>query len=84
MATEALPELVLLDLCLEGELDGLEVFRRLRTRAEPPKVILITGNHASSARDACLEAGATAYLTKPFSPLELIAEVESVLEPVDG
>jgi CheY-like chemotaxis protein len=83
-ASLAVPDLVLLDLCLDGDLDGLEVCRELTDRPRPPKVILITGHQASYAREACLEAGAAAYLTKPFSPLQLIAEIESLLEPVDG
>ncbi|MBT7690471.1 MAG: response regulator [Gemmatimonadales bacterium] len=74
-------DLVLLDLCLNGEPDGLEICQRLRG-PRSPKVILLTGDHQESTRSACMGAGAAAFLTKPFSPLRLIEEVESVLDKV--
>lgn len=74
------PELVLLDLDLGGELDGLEVCRRLSAAPDAPKVILLTGNTQHGIRDACLRAGALAYLTKPFSPLELLERIEAAVE----
>ena len=73
-------DLVLLDLCLNGEPDGLEICEKLR--GEAAKVILLTGDHQESTRSACMGAGAAAFLTKPFSPLRLIEEVESVLDKV--
>ena len=74
------PQLVLLDFDLGGELDGLEVCRRLTSAEVGPTVILLTGNTQSRTRDACLQAGAAAYLTKPFSPLELLEQIEQALE----
>ena len=76
------PDLVLLDLCLGGDVDGLEVCKTLRREYGDacPKVVLLTGNSQEQVRDACMQAGATAFLTKPFSPLELIDQVETILE----
>src|SRR5690606_1498977 len=70
------PALVLLDVRLGGELDGLEVCRRLvGGRADAPIVIFLTGLASTEDVDAAREAGAKSYLTKPFSPLELLERV---------
>lgn len=74
------PDLVLLDLMLPG-LDGLEVCRALRrgpeTRALP--IIVLTARTEESDRIAGLELGADDYVTKPFSPSELVARVGALL-----
>ena len=72
------PDLVILDLMLPG-IDGLEVCRRLRSvRADLP-VIMLTARGEESDRVLGLEVGADDYVTKPFSPRELVLRVESVL-----
>ncbi|MFJ6934740.1 response regulator transcription factor [Streptomyces sp. NPDC101132] len=71
------PELVVLDLMLPG-IDGLEVCRRLRAE-RPVPVIMLTARGAEEDRIAGLELGADDYVTKPFSPRELVLRVESVL-----
>ncbi|WP_235966860.1 MULTISPECIES: response regulator transcription factor [Herbidospora] len=71
------PDLVVLDLMLPG-LDGLEVCRRLRA-ASPVPVIMLTARGEEDDRIAGLEVGADDYVTKPFSPRELVLRVESVL-----
>ncbi|MFD9333038.1 response regulator transcription factor [Streptomyces sp. NPDC060028] len=71
------PDLVLLDLMLPG-MDGLEVCRRLRATAPVP-VIMLTALGDEDDRIAGLELGADDYVTKPFSPRELVLRVESVL-----
>ncbi|MCB5183179.1 response regulator transcription factor [Streptomyces antimicrobicus] len=76
-ATRGHPDLVVLDLMLPG-LDGLEVCRRLRA-ARPVPVIMLTARGAEEDRIAGLELGADDYVTKPFSPRELVLRVESVL-----
>ncbi len=77
-ATEAaVPDLVVLDLMLPG-LDGIEVCRRLRQRAPIP-VIMLTARGEETDRIAGLECGADDYVTKPFSPRELVLRVRSVL-----
>jgi len=71
------PDLVVLDLMLPG-LDGLEVFRRLRAHAPVP-VVMLTALGDESDRLVGLELGADDYVTKPFSPRELVLRVQSVL-----
>lgn len=71
------PDLVVLDLMLPG-LDGLEVCRRLRATGPVP-VIMLTARGDEDDRIAGLELGADDYVTKPFSPRELVLRVTSVL-----
>ncbi|MGW0661421.1 response regulator [Streptodolium elevatio] len=80
MAEESLPDLVVLDLMLPG-MDGLEVCRRLRRRAPVP-VVMLTALGEESDRVLGLEIGADDYVTKPFSPRELVLRVRSVLRRV--
>jgi DNA-binding response OmpR family regulator len=70
-------DLVVLDLMLPG-IDGLEVCRRIRGAGEVP-VIMLTALGAETDRVMGLEMGADDYVTKPFSPRELVLRVESVL-----
>ncbi len=76
------PDLVLLDLNLPG-LDGLEVARRLRTMAEVP-IIMVTARVEETDRLIGLELGADDYITKPFSPREVVARVRAVLRRAEG
>ncbi|MFF9772660.1 response regulator transcription factor [Streptomyces sp. NPDC013978] len=76
-AAEHWPDLVVLDLMLPG-MDGLEVCRRLRAQAPVP-VIMLTARGDEDDRILGLEVGADDYVTKPFSPRELVLRVESVL-----
>jgi DNA-binding response OmpR family regulator len=70
-------DLVLLDLKLQGE-DGMQLARALRERATIP-IILLTGRSEEADRVMGLELGADDYVTKPFSPRELLARVRAVL-----
>ncbi|GBP98932.1 DNA-binding response regulator [Streptomyces spongiicola] len=76
-AGEHWPDLVVLDLMLPG-MDGLEVCRRLRGRGPVP-VVMLTARGDEDDRILGLETGADDYVTKPFSPRELVLRVESVL-----
>ena len=71
------PDLVVLDLGLPG-LDGLDVTRSLRRDGELP-VIMLTARDDETDRIIGLELGADDYVTKPFSPRELVARVRAVL-----
>jgi CheY-like chemotaxis protein len=75
------PELVLLDVMMPGEFDGLEACRRLR--AEPgfgsTRIILLSARGQSADIDAGLAAGADAYVLKPFSPLKLLETIHACL-----
>jgi DNA-binding response OmpR family regulator len=77
LATQAAPDLVILDWMLPG-LDGLTVIRRLRERSIVP-VIMLTARDAEADRVLGLEVGADDYLTKPFSLRELLARVRAQL-----
>ncbi|GLX36856.1 DNA-binding response regulator [Streptomyces roseochromogenus] len=76
-AGRARPDLVVLDLMLPG-IDGLEVCRRLRATGPVP-VIMLTARGDEDDRITGLEVGADDYVTKPFSPRELVLRVTSVL-----
>ncbi|SDD30786.1 response regulator transcription factor [Actinokineospora iranica] len=71
------PDLVVLDLMLPG-IDGLEVCGRLRERGAVP-VVMLTALGEEENRIAGLQLGADDYVTKPFSPRELVLRVNSVL-----
>jgi DNA-binding response OmpR family regulator len=70
-------DLVLLDLKLPGE-DGMQLARALRERATIP-IVLLTGRNEEADRVMGLELGADDYVTKPFSPRELLARIRAVL-----
>lgn len=83
LAREAVPDLVLLDWMVPG-LSGLEVCRQLRRgqgTANVP-IIMLTARGEEEDRVRGLETGADDYMTKPFSPRELLARVNAVLRRV--
>ncbi|MGQ0571801.1 MAG: response regulator [Armatimonadota bacterium] len=71
------PDLIVLDIMLPGT-DGLEVCRRLRRESAIP-IIMLTAKGGELERVVGLELGADDYVTKPFSPRELVARVRAVL-----
>lgn len=83
LARENPPDLVLLDWMIEG-LSGIEVCRRLRRLPETANVpiIMLTARGEEEDRVRGLETGADDYVTKPFSPRELVARVGAVLRRV--
>ncbi len=83
LAAEEAPDLVVLDWMIEGT-SGIEVCRRLRrdkATAHVP-IIMLTAREAEDDRIRGLETGADDYLTKPFSPRELIARVNAILRRI--
>src|SRR5574337_1227543 len=76
------PDLVVLDLMLPG-MDGLDVCRALRREGSTP-IIMLTARVEESDKLVGLELGADDYLTKPFSPRELVARVRTVLRRASG
>jgi two-component system phosphate regulon response regulator PhoB len=83
LAREAAPDLVILDWMIEG-VSGIEVCRRLRRLPETANVpiIMLTARDEETDRVRGLETGADDYVTKPFSPKELVARVGAVLRRV--
>jgi len=80
IAQKHLPDLIVLDLMMPG-IDGLEVCRQLRSdeRTRQTPMIMLTAKSAEADRIVGLELGADDYVTKPFSPRELIARVRALL-----
>ena len=76
------PDLIVLDLNLP-HMDGLDICRALRRESEVP-IIMLTARVAEADRLIGLELGADDYITKPFSPRELVARVRAVLRRVRG
>ena len=70
-------DLMILDLKLPGE-DGMDIARRIRADSNIP-IIMLTGRKEEADRVMALELGADDYLTKPFSPRELLARIRSLL-----
>jgi DNA-binding response OmpR family regulator len=77
------PDLVVLDLMLPG-LDGLEVARRLRAGPDEVPIVMLTALGEEADRVLGLQLGADDYITKPFSPRELVLRVQSVLRRSAG
>ena len=76
------PDLIILDLMLPG-VDGLDVCRRLRQESAVP-IIMLTARVEETDRIVGLELGADDYVTKPFSPRELVARVRAALRRASG
>ena len=72
------PDLVILDVMLPG-MDGIEICRRLRAAGDGLPIVMLTARDAEVDRVLGLELGADDYITKPFSPRELVARVKAVL-----
>jgi len=84
MARHERPALIVLDLMLPGGLDGFDVCREVRTDAtlRTTPIIMLTARVDLSDRLVGLELGADDYITKPFSPREVVARVKAVLRRV--
>ena len=85
MAIRERPDLIVLDLMLPGR-DGYSVFREIRRDARTSNipVIMLTARAQTEDRIQGLEAGADDYLTKPFSPKELVLRVNAILKRTDS
>ncbi|MBQ0943271.1 response regulator [Ideonella sp. 4Y16] len=81
MAQAIKPDILLLDVMMPGEIDGLQVCQRIKSDPEMAgsKVVLLTARGQQKDREAGEQAGADEYLIKPFSPLQLIETIERLL-----
>jgi DNA-binding response OmpR family regulator len=78
------PVLAVLDVGLPGTIDGMEICRRVRSGANPDlPVLMLTARAGEIDRVLGLELGADDYVTKPFSPRELVARVRAILRRVE-
>jgi DNA-binding response OmpR family regulator len=77
------PRMAILDIGLPGGIDGMEVCQQLRARHSLP-VLMLTARDSELDRVLGLELGADDYVTKPFSPRELVARVKAILRRSDG
>ncbi|MBI5081677.1 MAG: response regulator transcription factor [Chloroflexi bacterium] len=82
LARNEKPDLVVLDLMMPG-MDGLDVCRQLRREGTMP-IVMLTARVEESDKLIGLELGADDYITKPFSPRELVARVRTVLRRAEG
>ena len=85
VAKHQLPDLILMDIQLP-KISGLDVIRRLRTEAATAAtpIVALTSFALSGDDQKAKDAGATAYLTKPFSPLALLALIRNLLPEAQG
>lgn len=81
MARSVHPDLVLMDVMMPGEIDGLEACRRMQLDPELKDipVVMLTARGQARDREEGMKAGAVDYLVKPFSPLELIEVIEKLI-----
>jgi DNA-binding response OmpR family regulator len=77
------PRMAILDVGLPGGIDGLEVCQRIRSKHSLP-ILMLTARDSELDRVLGLELGADDYVTKPFSPRELVARVKAILRRSDG
>ena len=77
------PRMVILDIGLPDDVDGVQLCRELRSFSDVP-VIMLTARDGEVDRVVGLELGADDYVTKPFSPRELVARIRAVLRRSDG
>lgn len=84
MASAVRPDLVLLDVMMPGEMDGLQVCQAIKSNPAlaSVKVVLLTARGQSRDREAGKQAGADEYLVKPFSPLQLMDTIERLMAAV--
>jgi len=78
LAIESKPDLILLDMMMP-KMTGFEVTQALRERGETTTIVLLTARSQKESREKGLELGANYYLIKPFSPLELLNLVDTIL-----
>ncbi len=82
LARSERPDMIVLDLGLPG-MDGLDVTRQLRATSSVP-IIMLTARSEETDKIVGLELGADDYVTKPFSPKELVARIRAVLRRADA
>lgn len=82
MVKAIMPDIILLDIMMPGEINGLQLCKILKSddKFKDIPIVLVTARGQLADKHAGLEAGADAYIAKPFSPIMLIETVESLLQ----
>ena len=82
IVNKAKPDLILMDIMMHGNIDGLEATRRLKSNPETKDsfIIMLTAKGQKGDYEKGFDSGADDYFVKPFSPLELINKVEEILK----
>ncbi len=81
MASEHIPDLILMDIVLP-EMNGLDAARRIRQNPQclSIPIIAVTARVLPKAREQCLQSGCNDYISKPFSPKQLLARIQKLLQ----
>jgi two-component system, OmpR family, phosphate regulon response regulator PhoB len=81
LARKHKPDLIIMDIAMPGEIDGIEATRRIKNNPQTNKcqIIILSGSRDKQRKEG-LKAGATDFFIKPFSPLDLITKVDRILE----
>lgn len=77
--TKENPSILIVDVNLADSYSGLEVVKKVKEQTDKVKIVVLTGAILEEKKDICYQAGADAYLPKPFSPLSLIQTIEEFL-----
>lgn len=74
------PDLILMDIMMPGDIDGLEAARRIKNNPETKdcKIIMLTAKGQEADKEKGYRTGADDYFVKPFSPLDLIRKIEKI------
>lgn len=85
LARSLKPDLVLMDIMMPGEFDGLEACRRIKQlsldHGQPPKVLLVSAKPRDQLRQQLEEVGADEFMAKPFGPAQLVACIMALFQP---
>jgi DNA-binding NarL/FixJ family response regulator len=79
-AVQLRPDVVLLDFSFPGELNGLDVCRRLRKVAPDVKIVALTAHDYDDIRERAYEAGCSGFVWKPQAPSELLRTIQAVVD----
>jgi len=81
IARTEIPDLIIMDVMMPGDIDGFEAARILKNNPETKAIIIVmlTARGQETDKEKGLEVGADDYFVKPFSPMELIQKIEGVL-----
>lgn len=81
MASEHLPDLIMMDIVLP-EMNGLEAARRIRLnpQCQSIPILAVTARVLPKAREQCLQSGCNDYISKPFSPKQLLSRIQKLLQ----